>query len=201
MNIIEKVNTLLKEEKRAYAANGRIRGGLGSFSVGIGGGWTTVGQIPQILNDVSTVDAIKSPNAELLIKLYAAADPNEKNIIKTYLLEQLRRNSEFFDVAYFVLFVLYKTGGAVNAIHTAKSNLKGDTENAYSNFLGMLSKIVYYEYAYIDSNTYQLIKTAMQGETEPDFGLKEKINLAELKLLERELDGINQEVNSDRDKI
>jgi hypothetical protein len=46
-------DAVLQEEKRSYAANGRLRGGLGSLNVTLQSepnfGWTTVGQIPQLL--------------------------------------------------------------------------------------------------------------------------------------------------------
>jgi hypothetical protein len=46
----EDVDLILSEEKRAYAANGRIRGGLGSLNVGLQSeqnlGWTTAGNVP-----------------------------------------------------------------------------------------------------------------------------------------------------------
>ena len=61
--------------------------------------------------------------------------------------------------------------------------------------------IVSREYLEIDSKTYEQIKLTLQGETEPDFQLMEKINLALLKHLERDLDDVNPEINVDRDKV
>ncbi|HEY3305831.1 MAG TPA: hypothetical protein VGL70_20080 [Candidatus Binatia bacterium] len=45
----DKIEIILTEEKRAYQANGRIRGGLGSFDFGLPGTWSTSGKIPELL--------------------------------------------------------------------------------------------------------------------------------------------------------
>lgn len=200
-NLISKIDGVLNEEKRAYDANGRIRGGLGSFNVNLQGGWRTEGKIPEILYAQSMTDLIQSSNANLLIKLYGAINPTEKKQMQTYLIESLDKQSKYFDIAYLIIFVLYKTGSLVEGISKARANLKGDADHGFSNMLAMISKIIYFEYSYIDQNMYDKIKAAMQGETEHDFGLHEMINLAEVKLLERELSEVNPEINYDRDQI
>jgi hypothetical protein len=60
--IHKKIDIVLAEEKRAYAANGRPRGGLGSMNITLQSvpnhGWTTEGQIPVLLFEKS------DPNVE-----------------------------------------------------------------------------------------------------------------------------------------
>lgn len=199
------IDVVLQEEVRSYAARGRQRGALGSMNIGLqsmpNNGWTNEGSIPKLLFDESDPSIISSPNASVLLKLYSTLDKTGKNDFETYLKLQLRKDSPYASVAYFIFFVLYKVGKIVDALHFARQALKGDTVFGYSNLLGILSMIISREYLEIDRKTYEQIKLTLQGETEHDFRLMEKINLALLKHLEKDLDDVNPEINADRDKV
>ena len=201
----QKINIVLNEEKRAYAVNGRRGGHLGSFNINIGDEWTDaypkVGVYPQLLAIPANLDAIQSPQATVLLKLYSSINSGEKEQFKKILLSYLSKDTSFFDVAYLTFFVLHRTGTTVEAIGRARSDLKGDSDHGFSNMLAMLAKIVAYEHSYISKNLYQQIKEVMQGETEHNFRLFEKINSAELELLKKDLADINPEINKDRERV
>ncbi len=201
----QKIEIVLNEEKRAYQANGRISGHLGSFNIDIGDGYTDaypkVGSYPKLLAIPANLDAIQSPQATVLLKLYSSINSGEKEQFKGILLSYLSKDASFFDIAYLVFFVLHRIGSTVEAIKQARINLKGDSGHGFSNMLAMLAKIVVYEHSYISKGLYQQIKEAMQGETEHNFRLFEKINSAELELLKRDLADVNPEINKDREKV
>jgi len=201
----KKIDIILNEEKRAYAANGRRGGHLGSFNIDIGDGYTdaypTVGAYPKLLSVPANLDAIQSPQATVLLKLYSSIKSDEKEQFKSILLSHLSKDAIFFDVAYLIFFVLHRIGATVEAIGQARSHLKGDSDHGFSNMLAILAKIVVHEHSYISSDLYQKIKEAMQGETEHNFRLFEKINSAELELLKRDLADVNPEINKDREKV
>lgn len=201
----KKINIVLDEEVRSYAARGRSQGGLGSMNIGLQstprGGWTSVGEIPQLLFDKSDPNVISSQNANILFKLYSSLDPGGKSNFKKNLFSHFKKGSPYASIGYFIFFVLYRIGEVVKAIEKARKDLAGDTVYGYSNLIGTLSMIVSREYFEIDKKTYEDIKDALDGDTEYDFQLKEKINLALLKHLERDLGDVNPEINIDRDKI
>ena len=208
MNIYElhkKINIVLDEEVRSYSANGRIRGGLGSMNITLqsvpNNGWTNEGQIPQLLFDKSDPAVINSPNATTLIKFYSSLDPDRKSNFKTYLVTNLRKDSPYVSIGYLIFFVLYRIGETLYALKQARRGLLGDAVHGYSNVLGVFSMIISREYLEIDSKTYEDIKLVLQGNSEYKVWLEQKINLALLKHLERDLDVVNPEVNTDRDKV
>jgi hypothetical protein len=63
--------------------------------------------------------------------------------------------------------------------------LAGDKVFGYSNLLGTLSAVVSHEHHDIDPRLYSLILDALAGDEEHDFWLKEKINLARLRVYDR----------------
>lgn len=201
----QKIDIVLNEEKRAYQTNGRRSGHLGSFNIDIGDGWTdaypAVGAYPKLLVIPASLYAIQSPQVTVLLKLYSSVNSDEKEQFKNFMLSYLSKDTSFFDVAYLIFFVLHRIGATVEAIERARSNLKGDSDHGFSNMLAMLAKIVVYEHSYISRNLYQQIKEAMQGETEHNFRLFEKINSAELELLKKDLADVNPEINKDREKV
>ena len=201
----KKINIALDEEVRAYSAKGRIRGGLGSMNIGLqsmpNNGWTTEGEISQILFQESDKSVISSPNAIILLKLYSSLDKPSKEDFASYLISHLRKDSPYASIGYFIFFILYRIGETIRALSNARRALSGDTVHGYSNLLGILSMIISREYLEIDQKTYEAIKLTLLGDKEHDFQIKEKINLALLKHLERDLSDVNPEINTDRDKV
>jgi hypothetical protein len=167
----QKVDFILNEERRNYAANGRIRGGLGSLNVTLqsepNSGWTEVGSVPSLLWDKRKAKHIESPNASRLIKLHAALSDAEKDDLERYLLSRM--------------------GQTIAGLQTARLHLAGDKVYGYSNLLGTLSAIVSHEHFQIERDLYPLMLEALAGDTENDFRLTEKINLARLQHLDAEL--------------
>jgi hypothetical protein len=184
--------SILAEEKRNYAANGRLRGRLGSLNVGLQSEpsyqWTTHGEIPKLLWDTGKGTPVTSPNLERLLKVHTALAMEEKDNQERYLLAQLCKESSFAEVAYFVFLALHRVGRTIDAVATARKFLASDKVYAYSNLLGTLSAVVSHEHHNIDPNLYPLILNALAGDDEHDFRLREKINLARLEFLDRERD-------------
>ena len=181
-------DAILKEEKRNYAANGRIRGGLGSLNVGLQNepnyGWTEVGKVPSLLWKKGSGKIVSSPNLERLIKTYEAlSEPDKRNIVQ-YLLSQLQKDSQFADVAYFVFLALHRIGRTIDALKTARTFLDGDKVFGYSNLKGTLSAVISHEHFSIEPNLYKKMLHELKGDQDPEFRLKEKINLAILEQLD-----------------
>ncbi len=201
----KKINIVLDEEVRSYVANGRIRGGLGSLNITLqsvpNNGFTSVGQIPKLLFNESDPTVISSPNSNILLKLYSSLDKDGKDNFRTYLISHLRKDSTYASVAYLIFFVLHRTGFTIDAVKQAKRALLGDTINAYSNLLATFSMVISREYFEIDAKVYEDTKLILNGEAEYKHWLEQKINLALLKHLEKDLDDVNPEVNTDRDRV
>lgn len=182
--------SVLNEEKRSYAACGRIRGGLGSLNVGLQSepnyGWTTLGQIPPLLWEKGKGTPVSSTNLERLWRIREHLDERDRANLQRYLLSQLHKGSPFADVAYFVFLALHRMSRTVDALKTARTFLAGDKVFGYSNLLGTLSAIISHEHSEIPPELYPLILDALAGDDEHDFRLREKINLARLECLDRE---------------
>ena len=68
-----------------------------------------------------------------------------------------------------------------------------DKVYGYSNLLGTLSAVVSHEHFEIDLGLYPRILEALAGDTEHNFRLTEKINLARLQHLDLELDDVTSQ--------
>jgi hypothetical protein len=182
--------SILQEEKRSYAACGRIRGGLGTLNVGLQSepnyGWTQVGHVPPLLWDEDKAMPVSSPNLDRLLRSHRALPPQDRDNLERYLLSQLQKESIFAEVGYFVFLALHRMGRTVDALKTARTFLAGDRVFGYSNLLGTLAAVVSHEHFAIDPQLYPLILDALDGDEEHDFGLRQKVNLARLKHLDRE---------------
>ena len=186
----EGVDLILNEERRSYAARGRSGGGLGSLNVGLQSepnfGSTTVGSVPSLLWDKAQAKPIESPNAARLIKLHGALDHAGKDDLERYLLSHLHKGSPYADVGYFIFLALHRMGRTVDALQAARARLAGDKVYGYSNLLGTLSAIVSHEHFDIELDLFPGILEALAGDTEHNFRLIEKINLARLQQLDLE---------------
>jgi len=186
---LEMCQSILDEERRAYAARGRIRGGLGSLNVTLqsepNAGWTTEGEIPQLLWSQDKAKPVVSPNLDRLLRVHATLSPEDRDNLERYLLSRLCKESPFADVAYFVFLALHRVGRTIDALKTARTHLAGDAVFGYSDLLGTLSAVVSHEHFSIDPNLYPLILGALEGDAEHDFRLRQKINTARLEHLDR----------------
>jgi len=199
--LTDKIEIILTEEKRAYDANGRIRGGLGSFNFGLPFTSTTSGQIPELLAARSQARTIQSRLADTLLTLFSSLPPDEKNSLKWILRSHLAKTSPYCRIGYFIFFALYKIGALRDAVEASLLVLKGDSENAFDNAMGMLALIITYEYECLDDETYVYVDSMLRGGREYDFWVKDRLNGARLKIIEKELTDINPEINTDRDKV
>ena len=199
--LTDKIEIILNEEKRAYQANGRSRGGLGSFNFGLPDTSSTPGEIPELLAAGSRAGTIQSRPADTLLKLFSSLSPEEKNSFKWILRSHLAKTSPYCAIGYFVFFALYKIGALRDAVEASLLALKGDNENAFDNTMGMLALIISHEYECLDDESYVYIDSLLRGSTEYNFWVKQRLNAARLKIIERELADINPAINTDRDKV
>lgn len=173
------VDLILSEERRAYAGCGRIKGGLGSLNVGLQSG--------VLLRDKASSTPVDSENLGRLVKLRDGMEPYAKSTSEEYLLSHLNKDSPYADVAYFIFIALHRMGRTIDALMAARARLAGDKVWGYSNLLGTLSAVVSSEYFSIDPDLYPQIQRALEGDSEYDFGLAQKINLARLYYLDGQL--------------
>ncbi len=199
MSIADKINLVLNEEKRAYKANGRRGGGLGSFNTGLETEWTTVGEIPKLITDVPSLDILHSENAKILLKIYSSLSGQDRNEFQNILISYLSKESPYYEVSYLTFFILHRAGKTEEAITQAKNNLKEAPENSFSNLLGILKNIIKYEHAYLSEEELEKIKNALGDENE--FQLHDRINSAQLKNLSTQLENTNQEINEDKEVL
>jgi hypothetical protein len=179
------VDLVLNEEKRAYAANNRGRGGLGSLNVTLqsepNNGWTEVGKVPDLLWPKDKAKTISSPNLERLLRIHHSLAPSEKEALDRYLTSHLHRKSPYFKIGYFIFCALHRMGKTESALTAARANLSGDTDFGYSNVLGALSALVSHEHHVIPEAMFVAITKVLDDEKEHSFRLAEKITLARLR--------------------
>jgi hypothetical protein len=137
-----------------------------------------------LLWDRAQAKPIESPNVERVIKLHGLLDGTNKDDLERYLVSHLHKGSRFSDVAYFIFLALHRMGRTVDALRAARLRLAGDKVYGYSNLLGTLSAIVSHEHFEIDPDLYSQILEALAGDTEYNFRLDEKINLARLRQID-----------------
>jgi hypothetical protein len=183
------VDVILNEERRAYAARGRRVGGLGSLNVGLQSdpapANATHGNPASLLYDKAHARVIDSPTVARLVKLRESG----KNNIEGYLLSHLHESSPYAEVAYAVFLALHRMDRTVDALIAARTHLSGDKVYGYSNLLGTLSAVVSHEHSDLDPSLYPQILKALDGDTEHNFRLTEKINQARLHHLDLALAG------------
>ena len=181
-------DAILREERRSYGARGRTIGKFGSLNVGIQSepnfGYATNDEVPQLLWDMAKGKQLSSPNLGRLLSLRQSLGPADGANLESYLLSNLRKDSEFADVAYFVFLALHRMGRTVDALQTARTCLSGDRVFGYSNILAVLSALVSHEHFDIEEDVYDGIESVLSGDGESDFRLSEKINLARLHRLD-----------------
>ena len=97
--------------------------------------------------------------------------------------------------------MLYKIDLLILAVKKTNISLTGNI--AISNVYGMLSKIIYFEYAFIKKETYSQLKDILNYNPNTPYiqDIKDRINTAEIRIIENELEGFNQEVNEDKEKV
>jgi len=106
------------------------------------------------------------------------------NNLEGYLLSHLHRSSPYAEVAYAIFLALHRMDRTIDALAAARAHLAGDKVYGYSNLLGTLSAVVSYEHFDIDPALYPRILKTLEGDTEHNFRLTEKINQARLQHLD-----------------
>jgi hypothetical protein len=182
------IDIILNEEKRAYRNHGRAVGGLGSLNVGLQDDQNrrpaTGSRQPSLLCDEAEAQPVESPNLTRLLKLWDLLSAADKKNVQEYLLGYLRTGSPYAEIAYFLFVTLHRMNMTVEALSSARSHLAGDNVYGYSNVLATLAVLVSREHFSFNPDLYPRIQKVLEGDTEPDFKLREKINSARLQRLD-----------------
>lgn len=195
----EKIELVLREEKRNYDTTDCLRRGvIGSFNIAKGDGWALQGKEWILILDPPSNKLLFSKKAELLLKLYSSLNSTQKTEFQNLLLSHLSIISEFVIIAYLPFFVLHRTGKIVEAIKKVKTEI-GESNIGYNNALEILSKILNYEWDVISEADLNDIKEIFKGTD--NNSILDRINSIEIKLLEYELQEVNQEVNEDKETL
>lgn len=181
----EQIEIILNEEKRSYHANGRDRGGLGSFNFGLPGVSARSGQIPDLLSPKSQAGTVQSKVGDILLKLFSSLSPHEKDQFNGVLLSQMNSASPYSAVAYFLFFGLWKTGALEDALRTTFLNLRSAGDHAFDNTMAMLALIITHEYKCLADDDYKQIESLFKGVPEYNHWIKDRLNAARLKIIEK----------------
>jgi len=206
-NLHTKIDLVFRREILDYERNGRIRGGLGSFNVGTNMEWIRAsGRRENPLAEVPVHDAISSQNASILLRLYASLDTNGKAEFTRYVTNLLIDKGKHADLTYLAYFVLFKVGDRVNPLLSALSNYGKDStlnkEYGRGNLLAILNHVLKLEYDYFTIEEVAKIERGILWIDSSEGGAtKELLIEVQMKSLELELDEVNPEINSDRDKV
>jgi hypothetical protein len=142
--------------------------------------------VPDLLWDEAKTKSVDSENMQRLITMHSLLDRDLKIELEQYLLSHLDRRSPNAVIAYFIFLALHRFGRTQDALRAARSNLSGDKVYGYSNVLGVLSAIVSREHSKITSEIYSEITSILDGDSEPNFRLREKIGMARLRLTDNQ---------------
>ncbi|WP_316976818.1 hypothetical protein [Shumkonia mesophila] len=190
----ERIDIVLDEERRSYAARGRVRGGLGSLNIGLqsepNGGWTTEGEIPKLLWDQGQSKQLESRTLKALLKMHGSMASAEKTRLENYLISHLDKRSCYADIGYFLFLALHRMGRTIDALRAARSNLSGDKVFGYSNVLGALAALISHEYFQMHPDLLAEMATVLGTDADSEFRLAQKINLARLRAVELEATGL-----------
>ncbi|HEY3305830.1 MAG TPA: hypothetical protein VGL70_20075 [Candidatus Binatia bacterium] len=97
--------------------------------------------------------------------------------------------------------MLYKIDALKKAVEASFLALRGDDEVAFDNTMGMLALIITHEYECLDDATYVYIENLLRGTREYGSWVKDRLNVARLKIIEKQLADINPEINTDCDRV
>lgn len=183
---IEKdVAAVLKAELARYKSCGRRVGGLGSIETtieghryaGIGTEWRKADSpenqaIVLGQNELS----VTSDNAEALIALYSGLPSDEeRQRFVDALLNRMSKDKEYAPVGYFILFVLFRVGKLNEALGKAKSDLMGDGEYGFSDFLRLLDGLLRIQHAAFSLEMLDTVEQFIDGLSEHTFGISERL--------------------------
>jgi len=202
MELQKRIEIILQSEKNSYSQNGRIRGGLGSFNIGLqsvpNGGWTNEGSVKQYLFDTSDQDFIKSENAQILLKLYSSLNKEKRVEFELILLTYITKENEYRDVGYLICFIFIRLGKIISVVTKAVKDLRGDDNNAYSNLLHLVNLVIAREYNYFSFSTLTDLSELLKDDKEAEFAVLATLREASKHKMSSELeDGENTEIAED----
>ena len=184
-DVEKQIAHLLEEEKRAYKANGRLVGGLGTIGHLAAGPGGPVGAIPKLIAPQSMPNAVHSSTADTILRIHGALEPPEQAGLRSCLFSYLDSDGPYSTVAYMVVFVLHRLGHTKEALKRARAGLARAPQHAYSNALGVVSLVLSLEYDTVVDETLDGIEEAIQGDTEHDMHIRERIGSIRADRLQR----------------
>jgi len=188
---------VLQAEIYRYKDCGRRVGGLGSIQTtyqgrsycGVGTDWREADspKLQAIVPDPENVK-IESDNASTLIKFYYSLNDQQQNDFADSLLKRLSRETEYAQVGYLILFILYRVGRLKEVLKTAKEKLQGDSAYGFSNLLMLLDSLLKYEYPQLSTEMLNDIEQFLKSIREHTFRISERISAIRAILLAKSVE-------------
>ena len=184
---IEKdVVAVLKSEVYRYKNCGRSVGGLGSIQT-IFSGHTYKGIGPEIRKSDSPENqsieknedeiSITSDNAQALLKLHdKLIVEDEKERFYRALLKRVSRDTEYSDIGYFILFIMFELGKLDDLLQKAKLDLYKDGKHGFSNLLMLLGGLLRFKHSSFTTEMLDLIEKFLHDLDEHLFRIPERLS-------------------------
>lgn len=177
-----KLVSVLKNEIQQYKVRGRREGGLGTVDWPRGTiEWTQAGSTIQFLFQTSSEEHVRSEHATALLNLYKNASKGKKKIFIQALLDRIDRKSEYRDVAYLIIFVLFLCGFLKEGLVVAKKDLLNDKAHGFSDMLRLIDLLLAFRYQEFDDKALNEIEKLVFSVQEHPFRIKERVNAVRVK--------------------
>lgn len=175
-NIEKQVIAVLKNEIEQYKVRGRREGQLGTVEWPRGMEWRKVNEKIKFLAEESNKSSVSSEHVSSLIKIFEDANSNEKKTILRTLLKRINKKTEYRDVGYLIVFILFELGYLEQTLDMALRNLYGDRANGFGDVLRILDILLCFRYRDFDEKSLDLIEKFVYATKEHPFSIKERVN-------------------------
>lgn len=175
---------VLKDEVSRYRKCGRQAGGFGSIFImqggqkvrGLGGDWRKLHSPSQQLIMLPEPEhpIVRSDNLDAILRIYAQCNSDEREILVRELLARVVRNSEYAPVGYFVALVMTHLGRLPEAIDSARSRLRGDSQYGFDDVGRLLGGMLKYDHKLFDDDALEATSALALDLSPPAYDIKER---------------------------
>lgn len=208
--LFKDIEVILQAELNKFREIGRRSGGLGSMICFYGGRehsgpypeWRIEGDVHSrtIILDAPH-GAVHSENLDTLMLLYSSLDDSGKRSFREILLWYLRKDSPFKDIAYFIVWGLYRVGVLDIAI-TSALNLLGAGSYVFDDIRRLIDVLTRFEGRFfIEKELEAVERFAKRATLGTDEQLLKRLTDVRIEILRNRLSDVNPEINADRDKV
>lgn len=174
---VRKILSVLKNEIEQYKNNGRGRGGLGTVRwAGPNTEYRSEGEIVKFLDVNSVKGSVNSRYAQAIVGQFKKASVYEKKEILNTLLLRLDKNSEYCNVAYLIMLVLFEIKKLPEGLEYARKRLYGDIKLGFSDMLRLLDLLLKFRYHEFTEKDLEAIEKLVESTSEHPFNIPHRIN-------------------------